>query len=234
MVRYVRKSQFPTVKIAAEPLRTGRMDEALSHLSQISGFPRSAPLLILIVAANFAITAFHSYQEWKSKGAPLWRNFGAIVGLDIPDRVGFPIFTIALTLALWGLGLVGIAGWFPLVGPVGPSFAAGALGALIGARLSDTLVSHVLPHCVGYRPNPGLSSTPLYVLEALFIAVAFYAGLAADLKSARWGFALGVLLFVAVLPVLWLLRWVVPAWRRARWQRWQPVPLWASTNPRLM
>src|SRR6266853_4957083 len=156
------------------------MDAALDHLNQISGFGRSAPLLILILGANFAITAFHSYQEWKGTGAPLWRNFGAIVGLDVPDRFGFPLFTIGLTLALWGLGLIGIAGWFPLVGSVGRGCAAGALGALIGARLSDTLVSHVLLHCVGYRPNPGLSSTPLYIIEALFIAVAFHAGLAAD------------------------------------------------------
>jgi len=210
------------------------MDAALDHLNQISGFGRSAPLLILILGANFAITAFHSYQEWKGTGAPLWRNFGAIVGLDVPDRFGFPLFTIGLTLALWGLGLIGIAGWFPLVGSVGRGCAAGALGALIGARLSDTLVSHVLLHCVGYRPNPGLSSTPLYILEALFIAVAFHAGLAGDAKSAYAGIALGAAVFVAVLPGLWLLRRVMPAWRRDAWQRWQPVPSWALTSPRAM
>lgn len=206
------------------------MGEALDHLNQISSFPRFVSLLVLILGANFAITALHSYQEWKGEGAPLWRNFGAIVGLDIPDRLGFPLFTIGLTLGLWGLGLIGIAGWFPLVGPVGRSCAAGALGALIGARLSDTVVSHVLLHGLGYRPNPGLSSTPLYVLDALFIAVAFRAGLAADPISASYGFALGALAFVLVLPVLWLLRWVVPAWRRPPWQRWQPAPAWALTN----
>jgi hypothetical protein len=50
------------------------MDEALNHFNQISSFGRSAPLLVLILAANFAITALHSWQEWKGAGAPLWRN----------------------------------------------------------------------------------------------------------------------------------------------------------------
>src|SRR5262249_29186616 len=45
---------------------------------------------------------------------------------------------------------------------------AAALGVLIGARLSDTIASHALLYTVGYRPNPGFSSTPLYVIEAFF------------------------------------------------------------------
>ena len=53
----------------------------------------SVPLLLLILIADFAITLLHSYQEWKGAGAPLWRNFGAIVGLDISDWWGFRIFT---------------------------------------------------------------------------------------------------------------------------------------------
>ena len=139
----------------------------------------SAPLLVLIVVADFAITSLHSYQEWKGAGAPLWRNFGAIVGLNVPDWLGFLGFTVFLTLALFVIGFVGI------LGPLGPRWTAAALGALIGARLSDMLVSHVLLHGVGYRPNPGLSSTPLYVLEALFIAWAFQARLAAASHLAR-------------------------------------------------
>jgi hypothetical protein len=92
---------------------------------------------------------------------------------------------------------------------VSPSAAVGALDVLIGARLFDTLVSHLLPYGAGYRPNLGLSSTPLYVIEALFVAFAFHAGLAAYPKSAAIGFALGALFFVAVLPSLWLLRTMV-------------------------
>lgn len=201
------------------------MDEALNHFSQVSGFGRSAPLLVLILAASFAITALHSWQEWKGAGAPLWRNFGAIVGVKIPDLLGFLGFTAGLTLGLWALALIGIAG-LPLCIP--PAFA---LGALIGARLSDTLVSHVLLNALGYRPNPGLSSTPLYVLEALFLIVAFRAGLAGDWASAKCGIIAGAGFFVAVLPLLWLAQLLIPGWRRARWQRGHAMPAWVTDEP---
>jgi hypothetical protein len=201
------------------------MDEALEHFNSISGFGRSAPLLILILAANFAITALHSWQEWKGAGAPLWRNFGAIVGVKIPDPLGFVGFTAALTLTLWALALIGIAGWPRWIAP------AFALGALIGARLSDTLVSHVLLNTLGYRPNPGLSSTPLYVLEALFLIVAFRAGLTADWASAKCGIIAGAGFFVVVLPGLWLLRFLAPGWRRERWQRGHAMPAWVTDEP---
>jgi hypothetical protein len=184
----------------------------------------SAPLLMLILLADFAITLLHSYQEWRGAGAPLWRNFGAIVGLDIPDQWGFPLFTVGLTLALFAIGFVGI------IGPLNASWTAAALGGLIGARLSDTLVSHVLLHSLGYRPNPGLSSTPLYVLEALFVAWAFQARLAADPLSAKIGIAVGALSFVLVLPGLSLARRLFPALRRPAWVRWQPMPSWATAN----
>jgi hypothetical protein len=201
------------------------MDEALNHFNQVSSFGRSAPLLVLILAADFAITALHSFQEWKGAGAPLWRNFGAIVGVKIPDPLGFLGFSAALTLGLWTLALSGIAGWPRWIPP------AFALGALIGARLSDTLISHVLLNALGYRPNPGLSSTPLYVLEALFLIVAFHAGLAADPASARCGIIVGAGFFVVVLPSLWLLRLLILSWRRERWQRGQAMPAWVTDEP---
>jgi hypothetical protein len=180
--------------------------------------PSSVPLLVLILGADFVLTSFHSYQEWKGPGAPLWRNFGAIVGLDFPDQWGFLLFTVGLTVILFAVGFIGI------IGPFGVCWTAWALGALIGARLSDTLVSHVLLYWVGYRPNPGLSSTPLYVLEAGFIAWVFLAPLAADPYHAKIGFAVGAIFFVLVLPFLWLLRTLVPALRRPPWTRGQPMP----------
>jgi hypothetical protein len=185
----------------------------------------SAPILALILVADFAITSLHSYQEWKGVGAPLWRNFGAIAGLDVPDRWGLLLFTVLLTLILFAIGFVGITGRF------GPCLTAAALGALIGARLSDTIVSHVLLYTVGYRPNPGLTSTPLYVLEACFIGWAFSARLAAEPGAAIFGVVVGVLMFVVVLPGLRLVRRVIPAWKRDPWSSWQPIPSWASTNP---
>jgi hypothetical protein len=76
--------------------------------------------LVLILAADLAITLLHSYQEWKGPGAPLWRNFGAIAGLDVPDRWGFLGFSVILTLTLFAIGLVGILG---LLGPRTTGFA---------------------------------------------------------------------------------------------------------------
>ena len=147
----------------------------------------------------------------------------SIVGLYLPDWVGFLLFTLSLILVLWSLAFVGIAGWLPLVGLFGTSASAAALGALIGARLSDTAISHVLLYALGYRPNPGLSSTPLYVLEAVVIGVAFHKGLAADPAAAWTGFIGGVLTFMLVLPALSLVRLVIPAWRRPRLSRAQPM-----------
>src|SRR5262249_30162975 len=102
------------------------MPDRTLHMDAASDF---AALLVLILPADFAITLLHSYQEWKGVGAPLWRNFGAIVGVDIPDWLGFPVFTVLLTLILLSIGFVG------LVGPFGAGATAFALGALIGARL---------------------------------------------------------------------------------------------------
>ena len=182
----------------------------------------SMPFLALILALDIAITCRHSWQEWKGRGAPLWRYFGAIVGFEIPDRWGFLIFTAALTLTMSAMGIVAI------FGALGPACSTFALGMLIGARLSDTLVSHVLLHQLGYRPNPGLFSTLLYVIEALFIAWAFQHRLAADPGLAKAGLIAGIALFVVVLPGLWLLRLVFPGQVRPCWTRWQPIPPWAS------
>jgi hypothetical protein len=189
------------------------------------GAANSVAVLFLILMADFALTSFHSYQEWNGAGAPLWRNFGAIVGLDFPDRWGFWIFTVLLTVTLFAIGYVGIIGAF------GVGATAWALGALIGARSSDTLISHVLLHGCGYRPNPGLSSSLVYALEAGFLAWMFWTRLAADPLTAAIGAACGAGLFVVVLPILWLVQWRHPALRRDRWVRWQPIPAWASTNP---
>jgi hypothetical protein len=184
----------------------------------------SPPLLVAILLADFAITLLHSYQEWKGEGAPLWRNFGAIVGLNIPDRWGFRLFTLGLTVVLFALGFTGIVGLF------GPCATAVALGALVGARLSDTFISHVLVYSLGYRPNPGLSSTPLYVLEALFIFFIFHVRLAAEPGWSWLGFAFGVLGFLIVLPSLWLATLACPACQRPRWQPWEPMPAWATVD----
>jgi hypothetical protein len=205
-------------------LDTGR---TLDHLSETSVFNRSVLALSIILGMSLAFTLLHTLQEWKGRGGPLWRNFGAIVGVRIPDWVGFPSFFLVLTFAQWLVSLVAITGNL-LTRSVHPKYASGALGALIGARLGDTLVSHVLLNALGYQPNPGLRSTRFYVAEAIFLIATFSKGLTAGAGSARVGFCIGVAFFCSVLPLLWFLGLVIPSWRRVRWCPWEPLPAWTG------
>jgi hypothetical protein len=190
----------------------------LDYFNSVSIFDHSTVALLLILGANWAFTLIHILQEWKSEKAPLWRVFGAVVGVRVPNLLGFVLFTVVLTAFLWLLGLAAIAGW--LVG------GAGALGALIGARVVDSVLSHWGLYALGYRPNPGLSSTILYSIEAIFILVTFWTGLSSAPGAALIGFGVGALPFIGALPLLRLLR-VVPSWRREPWVRWTPLPEWA-------
>jgi hypothetical protein len=203
------------------------MAAILDHLDKVSVFGPSVVALFLILGLDWVFTGLHTYQEWRGEAAPLWRVFGAVVGLRLPNWLGFLLFTVTLTLVLWGVGLAGIAGWAPLAGHLAPYKAVGALGVLIGARIADTLISHWGLYAMGYRPNPGLKSTPLYVLEAVFILLTFWKGLSHDPHAALCGFVIGAGFFILVLPALWALRIIAPSWRRERWVRWQPLPAWA-------
>ena len=203
------------------------MNAALDHLDQFSIFGRSSIAFFLILGLDWAFSAIHAYEEWRGEEAPLWRVFGAIVGLLVPNWVGFFFFTLVLTLALWGAGLAGICGCLPFVGHSLPAMV-GALGVIIGARISDTLVSHWGLYALGYRPNPGLKSTPLYVLEAVFIALTFWKGLSLAPGAAWTGIAVGAVVFVLVLPVMRAFRAIRPSSARAPWIRWQPLPAWTK------
>jgi hypothetical protein len=203
------------------------MAAILDHLDQVSVFGHSAVALFLILGLDWVFTGIHTYQEWRGEAAPLWRVFGAVVGLRLPNWLGFLLFTVTLTLALWIVGLAGIAGWLPWIGHLSPSASIGALGILIGARIADTLISHWGLYVLDYRPNPGIKSTPLYVLEAVFILLTFWPGLAHDPRAAFCGFAIGAVVFILVLPALWAWRFIAPSWRHDRWTRGEPLPAWA-------
>jgi hypothetical protein len=123
--------------------------------------------------------------------------------------------------------VAGICGCLPIVEHSLPAMA-GALGVIIGARISDTLVSHWGLYALGYRPNPGLKSTPLYVLEALFIALTFWKGLSLAPSAAWTAVAAGAIVFILVLPGLRALRTIRPSCARTPWVRWQPLPEWTK------
>jgi hypothetical protein len=198
-----------------------------AYLSQVSIFD-SVLALVMLVALNWAFTIIHILQEWRGESVPLWRVFGAVVGTFVPNWLGFLSFTLGLCALQWLLGLAAIAGWLPLIGPLSLQAGVRALGAVVGARLADSVVSHWMLYRLGYRPNPGLSSTVLYCAEVIFILVAFRAGFAQAPAEALKGFLCGAGFFIAVLPLLGLLHVVVRPWRREPWVRGTPVPDWAK------
>jgi len=201
----------------------------LDYFNQISIFGPSSVALIVIVAANVLFTGIHIWQEWKGERWPLWRVFGAVVGVWVPNAAGFLFFTFGLSLLQWAVGLMAYTGWLPFVGTIPTGLAIGSLGAVLGARTVDSAVSHWGLHLLGYRPNPGLSSTVLYAIEAIVILAAFRQGLILDTSAAWTGFAGGALLFLLVLPFLALLRVFLKPCQREKWVRWQPIPAWASS-----
>src|SRR5829696_6921111 len=137
----------------------------LDHLDKLSIFGPSAIALFFVVALNWGFSFIHIFQEWKGEEVPLWRVFGALVGVQIPPPLGFALFTLGLLSVLWIVGLAGIAGWLPFVGHLSLPASVFALGGILGARLADSIVSHWSLYALGYRPNPGLSSTVLYSVE---------------------------------------------------------------------
>jgi hypothetical protein len=155
---------------------------------------------------------------------PLWRVFGAVIGLFVPNWFGFLSFTVGLCLLQWLIGLMAITGW-----PGSPDWLPiGALGATIGARLADSAVSHWLLYARGYRPNPGLSSTGLYVAEAIFLFLVFQKGLTAHPTAAWAGFGCGAGFFIVLVwLLLWLVRLLKPSWRHEKWILGEPIPSWA-------
>jgi len=197
------------------------------YLAQVSIF-ESMLALVLILGANWAFTLIHILQEWKGEDAPLWRVFRAVVGVRVPDRFGFWSFTVALCVIQWLAGLMAIAGWLPIFGALNVPAGVWALGVLIGARIADSVVSHWVLYGLGYRPNPGLSSTALYSIEAVFLLVTFHKGLALHPCAAWFGFALGAGAFIAVLPLLRVLRALAPSLRCDPWVRGEPLPAWAK------
>src|SRR5215468_3907496 len=170
------------------------MNENLSDI-WVFGSSYTFVALALLQIANLALTLLHSVQERNGK---LWRYFGAIAGVRIPDSDGQFLFFVVLTISLWIVGLLGITG--TVLWPTWLAF--GCFGAIIGCRISDSLFSHILLNNAGYRPNPGLASVPLYFIEALVLAAVFYPTIRTHTYAVPIGFILGALFFYGVIPGL--------------------------------
>ena len=141
------------------------LDDIGAYAEGVSSLGRSAAMPLLLLALSWAFSAIHVFEEWKGSDFPLWRAFGAIEGVYVPNSLGFLFFTVALLLILWIIGLGAIVG-LGFGGQLTAQQGVFWLGALIGALVSDCLFSHWIPYLAGYRPNPGVRSTALYVVEA--------------------------------------------------------------------
>src|SRR5215831_7970040 len=111
------------------------MNSPSEYFGRISHFGASKFALVLMLIADIAFTALHVWQEWKGERFPLYRAFGAIVGLWFPRFVGFIFFTGVLAVALWTAGVIAYAGWQPILGMVSTAVGVSALGLILGARL---------------------------------------------------------------------------------------------------
>jgi hypothetical protein len=194
----------------------------LDEVGQGSFFGANTGALGVILAINLLLTLVHSLEELFGR---LWRYFGAKEGFRIPDLGGFLFFFVVLTLLLWTVGFAGITGRLPFSNnPLNPLVSTAAVGAIIGARLSDTWYSHVRLHLLGYRPNPGLPSTPLYVAEAVLLAAVLFAPLQIHWVGAVLGFLGGWVPFALIQPLIRFLRGKLPALSQDKWVPGTPIP----------
>ena len=210
------------------------MTETIREHLDVLQISASPPLVLAFLCVDLALTLVHSVLELRGR---LWRYFGAIAGVIIPDTPGFLFFFVGLTATLWGVAFTGIAGWLPFLGAIQwPAISMCALGFLIGARLSDTWFSHVRLARQGYEPNPALASTAFYVVEAIALLVLFAPGLRGHITHAVPGLIFGVLVFFAVIPLLRVFR-SLPVARRRKFYRdpWlpgqpppSPAPTWIT------
>ena len=144
------------------------LDQIGVYADSVSSLGRSMATPLLLLALSWAFSAVHVWEEWRGSAFPLWRAFGAIEGVYLPNGLGFLFFTVALLLILWIISAGAIIGLGPR-GSLTAEQGVFCLGALIGALVSDCIFSHWIPYLAGYRPNPGVRSTALYVIEAALL-----------------------------------------------------------------
>jgi len=192
----------------------------IGNLQNIWAFHFGSTLVALAIVqiVDLALALIHSLQE---RNGQLWRYFGAIAGVKIPDSFGQVVFFGGLTLSLWIVGLIGIYGTVTWQTPL----AFGCLGAMVGCRLSDSLYSHLRLNYEGYKPNPGLGSVPLYLVESVALTVIFLPTVAAHPVAVTIGFAIGAFAFYSVIPMLRIVGPLVFE-RIEPWKRGTPQPQW--------
>jgi hypothetical protein len=195
--------------------------ESISHyVGAMSVFGESPAMIIglALLGINLTLTFAHVTEEFNGR---LWSYFGGIAGVQVPDWLGVPLFTVLLTVVLCSVGLAGITGIVPFWHVASEKWSLGAVSIMISSRLSDGLFSHLLLS-KKYFPNPGMKSTPYYFAEAALLTVVFFPGLRNHLLAAAVGFIIGFMAFYVILPFIRLFR------NRKPWHPGTPRPDWAQ------
>lgn len=158
--------------------------------------PLAAGLLLLW---TLGVSSLHAYEETKGH---LWSYFGKVYKNPLLNRLGGVLGFVGVVAP--ALLLQGSAAVLAFVGG-----SPAALAVLIGARVGDAYFSHLIPARLGHVPNPGLPTAMIYVVDAIFLYLAFADSMFAA-PYARLGLAFGVGFFAA-LPIVfavsgWALR----------------------------
>jgi hypothetical protein len=186
---------------------------AMTLLALAYGLSHADRAMLVLLGVDLTLTAWHSAQEFDGR---LWRYFGAIRGVKIPDWAGFLAFTVGLTSALWVVAILALAFGQPW-----------ALGLLLGARMGDWWSSHAHLEAIGYRPNPGFGTAMLFPIETLIVFFASWDVVQAGPAWMLLGCLGGAASFASILPALGLLRhW--PDFGQPRWRRGDEIPLEAT------
>ncbi|MBI4420685.1 MAG: hypothetical protein HY560_07650 [Gemmatimonadetes bacterium] len=199
------------------------MSTLSDHLASISLLPASSTVFLLVLGGDMLLTVAHTVQEVRAR---MWRYFGAIAGMRFPDPLGIVIFAGFIGGMFWGSSFAGIAGAIPVIGPVSIDISMGAIGLTITARLSDAWYSHMELDRRGFRPNPGLSTAGLYLLEGVLLPIVFFPGLRAHPAPAAIGAAIGWVTFVTVPFNFRAVRALLPKSHAPVWRAGEPIPEW--------
>src|SRR5271170_3716091 len=116
------------------------------------------------------IALYHAFEETQGK---LWAYFGKLFGVTWLNGLSEFLGFVFIVLPAVALQLYASYRAFS-----GESVAAFWLAMLIGARLSDALLSHIIPTVLSLRrnsptagvENPGLPTACIYVVDGLLLA----------------------------------------------------------------
>lgn len=158
----------------------------------------------------------------------MWRYFGAIAGMKFPDPLGVAIFAGFVGGLFVAASFAGIAGALPFIGPVPDAVAMGAVGVTIVSRISDGWYSHIELDRRGFRPNPGLGTARVYILEGITMAILFLPGIRMYPAATAIGGLIGWITFITVPFNFRAVRAHLPKSHAPMWKAGDPIPEWGK------